>query len=165
MQCTDYRTWQKMGDLSTITSAIGLHQLSGDKDCPFFLTEIRKRVLSSAYAMDKEFAITLGRPPRICSRYCHIQLPLDLSDSEITASPGEVDLALQKLDANGWNTSGEHTHEVKLRIALLTSLIRENILELSMCSPTNDLEVKIEYVFLFIRMAYCHTKSLMMHPD
>jgi chromatin structure-remodeling complex subunit RSC3/30 len=155
LQGIDYRTWQKMGDLSTISSAIGLHQLNGDEDCPFFLTEIRKRVMASAYAMDKELATTLGRPPRICSRYCHIQLPLDLSDVEITASPEEIDLALQKLDANGWNTCGEPSHEVKLRIAVLTSLIRENTLELSMCNSTSDLEAKVEYVIFSVRKTYC----------
>lgn len=137
-----------MGDLSTITSAIGLHQLSGDEDCPFFLTEIRKRVMSSAYAMDKEFATMLGRPPRICSRYCHIQMPLDLSHTEIIASPEEIDLALQQLDENGWNTREEATHEVKLRIATLTSLVRESILELSMCNTTSDLQARVEYVSL-----------------
>lgn len=135
-----------MGDLSTITSAIGLHQLSDDKDCPFFLREIRKRVMSSAYAMDKEFATMLGRPPRISSRYCSIQMPLDLSHDEIIASPDEIDLALQKLDENGWNTRGEATHEAKLRIATLTSLVRERILELSMCNTTSDLQARVEYV-------------------
>lgn len=137
-----------MGDLSTITSAIGLHQLSNDEECPFFLTEIRKRVMSSAYAMDKEFATMLGRPPRISSRYCFIQMPLDLSHTEIISSPEEIDLALQGLDENGWNTRGEATHEVKLRIATLTSLIRERVLELSMCNTTSDLQARVEYVSL-----------------
>jgi chromatin structure-remodeling complex subunit RSC3/30 len=59
-------------------------------------------------------------------------MPLDLIHHEIMASPEEIDLALQKLDSNGWNTRGEPTHEVKLRVTVLTSLIRENTLELSM---------------------------------
>lgn len=119
--------------------------------------------MASAYAMDKEFATTLGRPPRICSRYCHIHMPRDLSHVEITASPEEIDQALLKLDANGWNTRGEATHEVKLRIALMTSLIRENVLELSMCVSTSDLEAKVEYVFLSVRMASGQMKPKTTH--
>lgn len=74
-----------------------------DHQSPFFLVEIRKRVLASAYAIDKKLALTLGRPPRICSRYCLIQLLLDISYEDIMAQPSEIDRAFQKLDANGWN--------------------------------------------------------------
>lgn len=121
--------------------------------------------MASAYAMDKEFATALGRPPRICSRYCHIHMPRDLSHVEITASPEEINLALQKLDANGWNTRGEATHEVKLRIALMTSLIRENVLELSICVSTSDLAAKVEYVLLSIKKAYCQIGPKTIHPQ
>ncbi|EED22275.1 chromatin structure remodeling complex protein RSC3, putative [Talaromyces stipitatus ATCC 10500] len=143
---SDFRTWQKLGDLSTITYAIGLHRPSSnlEEKCPFFLAEIRKRVLACAYSLDKELATTLGLPPRICSRYCCIELPLDLSYEEIIATPSEVEQALQSLDPNGWNIKGSLTLEVRLRIALLTSFMRENILELSMSHQTDDLLDRVE---------------------
>ncbi|EED14310.1 conserved hypothetical protein [Talaromyces stipitatus ATCC 10500] len=142
----DFRTWQKLGDLSTVTYAIGLHRPDSalEENCPFFLTEIRKRVLACAYSLDKELATALGLPPRICSRYVCIELPLDLSYDEIISTPSAVEIALQNLDPNGWNTKGDFTLEVRLRIALLTGFMRENILELSMSYQTGDLLDRVE---------------------
>ncbi|OQE26011.1 hypothetical protein PENFLA_c007G00997 [Penicillium flavigenum] len=136
---SDYRVWQKLGDLSTIVYAFGLHQSSEDieEKSPFFLVEIRKRVMVCAYAIDKELATSLGRPPRICSRYCIIPLPLDISYENMVLSRSEGEKALKDLDPNGWNTEGKLTVGVRLRVVLLTSLLRESVLELSL-SPTRQ---------------------------
>lgn len=144
----DYRVWQKLGDLSTIIYAFGLHQSSEDIEerFPFFLVEIRKRVMVCAYAIDKELATSLGRPPRICSRYCVIPLPLDISYEKMVLPCSEGEKALQNLDANGWNTEGNLTVGVRLRVVLLTSLLRENILELSLSPTTQDIILRVEFV-------------------
>ena len=133
----DYRVWQKLGDLSTIVYAFGLHQSGEDieDNFPFFLVEIRKRVMVCAYAIDKELAISLGRPPRICSRYCSIPLPFDISYETMVLPRSEGEKKMQNLDAHGWNTERDLTVGVRLRVVLLTSLLRESILELSL-SPT-----------------------------
>ncbi|KAJ5955508.1 hypothetical protein N7501_009787 [Penicillium viridicatum] len=138
----------KLGDLSTIIYAFGLHQSSEDieEKFPFFLVEIRKRVMVCAYAIDKELATSLGRPPWICSRYCVIPLPLDISYEEMVLSRSEGEKALQNLDANGWNTEGNLTVGVRLRVVLLTSLLRENILELSLSPTTQDIIPRVEFV-------------------
>lgn len=144
----DYRVWQKLGDLSTIVYAFGLHQSDKDfeEDFPFFLVEIRKRVMVCAYAIDKELATSLGRPPRICSRYCSILPPLDISYETIVLSRSEGERALQNLDANGWNTEGNFTVGVRLRVVLLTSLLRESILELSLSPTTQHIPARVESV-------------------
>lgn len=125
----DYRVWQKLGDLSTIVYAFGLHQSGEDikENFPFFLVKIRKRVMVCAYAIDKELAISLGRPPRICSRYCCIPLPLDISYDKMIIPQSEGEKEMQNLDAHGWNTEGGLTVGVRLRVVLLTSLLRESI--------------------------------------
>ncbi|KAJ5419501.1 uncharacterized protein N7487_003051 [Penicillium crustosum] len=145
---SDYRVWQKLGDLSTIVYAFGLHQSDKDfeEDFPFFLVEIRKRVMVCAYAIDKELATSLGRPPRICSRYCSILPPLDISYETIVLSRSEGERALQNLDANGWNTEGNFTVGVRLRVVLLTSLLRESILELSLSPTTQHIPARVESV-------------------
>jgi chromatin structure-remodeling complex subunit RSC3/30 len=53
---------------------------------------------------------------------------------------------LQKLDANGWNTEGILTVGARLRVALLTSLLRESILELSLSPNTKDIPARVEFV-------------------
>ncbi|KAH8690592.1 hypothetical protein BGW36DRAFT_259553, partial [Talaromyces proteolyticus] len=143
---TDYRTWQKLGDLSTVAYAASLLQPNGTVDdcCPFFLVEIRKRVLASGYAIDKELATALGRPARVSSRYFRIQLPLDLTHEQISGTPREIEMALQNIDSNGWNKQGKLTSEVKLRIAVLTSLTRESILELSLSHHIDGLQSRVD---------------------
>ncbi|OJK01999.1 hypothetical protein ASPACDRAFT_24719 [Aspergillus aculeatus ATCC 16872] len=143
---SDYRVWQKLGDLSTIVYAFGLHRSDRDvkPSLPFFLVEIRKRVLVCAYAMDKELATSLGRPPRICSRYCHLPLPLDISYEEMVFPGTTEETALLKLDADGWNTEGRFTVGVKLRVVLMTSLLRESTLELSLSPGIRNLTAKVE---------------------
>jgi chromatin structure-remodeling complex subunit RSC3/30 len=146
--CIDYRVWQKLGDLSTIVYAFGLHQSGEDIEerFPFFLVEIRKRVMVCAYAIDKQLATSLGRPPRICSRYCSIPLPLDISCEEMVLSRSDREKALQNLDANSWNTEGCLTVGVRLRVVLLTSLLRESILELSLSPTTEHIPARAEFV-------------------
>ncbi|KAJ5512925.1 hypothetical protein N7463_002477 [Penicillium fimorum] len=142
---SDYRVWQKLGDLSTVVYAFDLHQSGEDaeENLPFFLVEVRKRAMVCAYAIDKELATFLGRPPRICSRYCSIPLPLDIGyEKMLSRSEGEK--SLQNLDAKGWNTEGSLTVGVRLRVVLLTSLLRESILELSLSPSTQHISARVE---------------------
>lgn len=143
----DYRVWQTLGDLSTTIYGFGLHQFDQDleKSSPFFLLEIRKRVMVCAYAIDKELATSLGRPPRICSRYCHLPMPLDLTYNEILIQSNKEE-ALLTLGVDGWNSEGNLTVGVRLRIALLTSLLRESILELSLSPGTQHIRARAEFV-------------------
>lgn len=140
----DYRTWQKLGDLTTILFALGLHQAGDDKNTPFFLSELRKRVMVGAYGMDKDLALFLGRPPRICKQYCNIQSPLDLTWEELIAPPTVRQAALQKLDAQGWNTEGKLGSGARARTVHLACLIREDILELSIGQGRDNVEEHAE---------------------
>ncbi|KAF4294711.1 hypothetical protein KXW44_009242 [Aspergillus fumigatus] len=142
----DYRTWQKLGDLTTILFALGLHQAGDDKNTPFFLSELRKRVMVGAYGMDKDLALFLGRPPRICKQYCNIQSPLDLTWEELIAPPTVRQAALQKLDAQGWNTEGKLGSGARARTVHLACLIREDILELSIGQGRDNVEEHAERV-------------------
>ncbi|GIC92830.1 putative C6 transcription factor [Aspergillus udagawae] len=61
---------------------------------PFFLAELRKRLMAGAYIMDKQPATSLGRP-QISWRYCDVQLPLDLRYDEILADAPTRDAAIK----------------------------------------------------------------------
>ncbi|KAF7155810.1 hypothetical protein CNMCM5623_008690 [Aspergillus felis] len=143
----DYRTWQKLGDLTTIVFALGLHQAGDDRNVPFFLSELRKRIMIGAYGMDKDLALFLGRPPRICKQYCNFQSPLDLTWEELIAPPSVRQAALLKLDAKGWNTEGTLGSGARGRTIHLACLIREDILELSIGQGGDDVEEHAERVF------------------
>ncbi|KAJ5312365.1 hypothetical protein N7508_003195 [Penicillium antarcticum] len=143
---TDYRVWQKLGDISTVIYGFGLHQ-SGehvDQSIPFFLVELRKRIMACAYGMDKDLVTFLGRPPRICSRYCSLPLPLDITYDEMVRPRSDGENGFQNVDADGWNTDGNLTVAAKLRVALLACLLRESILELSLSPDITDIPAKVE---------------------
>ncbi|PYI18658.1 hypothetical protein BO99DRAFT_423041 [Aspergillus violaceofuscus CBS 115571] len=139
----DHRTWQMLGDLTTTVFALGLHQPAAANDVPFFLEEIRKRAMVAAYALDKDIATCLGRPPRICWRYCNIQFPLDISYDEVVAEPVVREAALQRLDAAGWNIDGRIDKGVRGRGALIVSLFRESVLEVSLSHELGGLEERV----------------------
>ncbi|GFF98018.1 chromatin structure-remodeling complex protein RSC30 [Aspergillus udagawae] len=142
----DYRTWQKLGDLTTIVFALGLHQAGDERNIPFFLSELRKRIMIGAYGIDKDVALFLGRPPRICKQYCNIQSPLDLTWEEVIAAPSVRQAALLKLDAQGWNTEGKLGSGARGRTIYLACLIREDILELSIGQGGDNVEEHAERV-------------------
>ncbi|PYI04630.1 chromatin structure remodeling complex protein RSC3 [Aspergillus sclerotiicarbonarius CBS 121057] len=141
---SDHRTWQMLGEITTTVFALGLHQPVVDTKTPFFLTEIRKRTMVGAYAIDKELATFLGRPPRICWRYCNIQYPLDLNYDEIVAEPEVRDAALQRLDSTGWNIDGRLDKGARARGSLIASIDQENALEVSLSNQLDGLEERVQ---------------------
>jgi chromatin structure-remodeling complex subunit RSC3/30 len=140
----DYRSWQKVGDLTTILFALGYHQLAPDDNAPFFLTELRKRAMVSAYVADKELAIFLGRPPRICGQYCDLTPPLDLKYNEIVADAEERDAALAELNEIGQSCEGFLTNGALGRLALRFGTHMENILELSLNRWADNIVERME---------------------
>ncbi|RAL06829.1 uncharacterized protein BO97DRAFT_438886 [Aspergillus homomorphus CBS 101889] len=118
------RAWGLMGDLASTVTALGYHNgfLCSRESEPQYLRELRKRVIALAHERDKELATFVGRPPRLSQRYCTVDLPLDLSDAILTG-PAEQ-LRLLRLGP---------VHPVsRLRAIVLLSMIREEVLELSL---------------------------------
>jgi chromatin structure-remodeling complex subunit RSC3/30 len=102
--------------------------------------------MAGAYSMDKQLATFLGRPPQISWRYCDVQLPLDLGYNEILADLHTREAAINRPDANGWNT-GEVIQKAQwMRVALVMGRIREQILELSLSDCVDDLPQRAKWV-------------------
>jgi chromatin structure-remodeling complex subunit RSC3/30 len=133
-----------LGDLSTIVFTLGLNQPPSDDNTPFWLLEGRKRVMGHAFSADKQMATFLGRPPRISWRFCNVSLPLDISFKDAIAEPSVREIALSRLNANGWNTIESDMQAVWLRVALLMGPVREKILELSLNQQADDLPARIK---------------------
>lgn len=130
---SNYRVWRRLGDLSTTVFALGLHQeIKVSPEVPFWLAEIRKRCLATTYAVDKLMATFVGRPPRISRRYCSIQLPLDIEIADLALSDEELNVKLSQLDPDGWYHDSTMRRSAYMRTFVLTSRIREDILEISL---------------------------------
>ncbi|KAH6986934.1 hypothetical protein EDB80DRAFT_690386 [Ilyonectria destructans] len=75
------------------------------------------------------FAFFLGRPPRISKRHCMIHMPLHLDIQAFRLASDSMNEELSRLDQNGWNRQSEIRIFAVLRWSLITSKIREEILE------------------------------------
>lgn len=106
-----YATYRATGETSSAVVAMGLHQgIKANDKVPFFLAEQRKRALMIAYYMEASIATVLGRPFRLSSRYCVLETPLDLTDSQVVATGPELAAALANLDKDGYSKSGVIQH-------------------------------------------------------
>lgn len=106
-----YATYRATGETASAVVAMGLHQgICPSDKVPFFLAELRKRALLIAYYQEANIATVLGRPFRLSSRYCILDPPLDLTDSQVVATGPELEAALAGLDENGYNKSGVMHH-------------------------------------------------------
>lgn len=128
-----FENWKRSGSLATAMIFFNLHQeIKVDDDTPFFISEIRKRLFVCAYENDKYSAIYNGRPPRLTRRYCMLQAPLDLSDEQLMSEGLELELALQSLDDQGWNSEARVRRGTFARLFVPNSLLAEEILEISL---------------------------------
>ncbi len=130
-------------DLTTAIFALGLHQEpKNDVEIPFFLLEIRRKLFWFSYLLDKNFATFFGRPPMINGKYCSCKMPLDLEESQLALGGEELEQVLGQLDADGWNASGPVVRSSWLRGTIISTKIREEILELSLGPDEADLQNK-----------------------
>ncbi|KAJ4299507.1 hypothetical protein N0V90_004752 [Kalmusia sp. IMI 367209] len=128
-----FENWKRSGNLSTALIFFNLHQeIKVDDNTPFFIAELRKRLFVCAYENDKYSAIYNGRPPRLNRRYCMLQSPLDLTDAQLMSEGVELEIAMQSLDNQGWNSVGRVQRSTFARLFMQNSLIAEEILEISL---------------------------------
>lgn len=144
-----YAAWQRTGEVCDAIVAMGLHQGNPvNADTPFWLAELRKKIFISAYGRDKVVATFLGRPPRLSYRYCKMELPLDISDDQLCLEGPALDAVIEKLDANGWNTSGNLTRTTWQRVWFQHCRVREDILEIALGSDDQDVSYRVEQIRL-----------------
>ncbi|KAF2452757.1 hypothetical protein BDY21DRAFT_294145 [Lineolata rhizophorae] len=138
------KVWRGLGECSTEMFALGMHRTpDDDPSMPFFLKETRKRVFAAAFRSDKILCTFLGRPPRIPYRYCDFMMPLDLSDDDLVAEGEQLERALAQLDSDGWDRRpNRKVHSSSwVRMRYLMSIVREDVLELSLAAGKKDLNI------------------------
>ncbi|PYH98276.1 hypothetical protein BO71DRAFT_371466 [Aspergillus ellipticus CBS 707.79] len=115
-----YHTWSRMGNVLSSMFALGYHEKveKARPRLPQFLIELRKSACATLYSADKNVALFLGRPPRMSKRFCHFQLPLTLTNSDI---PGDI---------IKWDPSVPFGYRAELRWSSLCAFLKEDILEL-----------------------------------
>lgn len=132
--------------MSSVT-ALGLHREPKEEYPDTFLaSELRKRQFVGVFVTDKTMAAMSGRPPLLSRRYTTCQLPLDISDDDLIAEEPRLSEMKSKLDLQGWNTLGEVYPSTWARGLLLMSIIREEVLEITLDDSNGRSELMLEYI-------------------
>lgn len=138
--------WVRFSDVCNVAVELGLHKEKHvDARTPFFLCELRIRLFEAIYVHDKYVSTYLGRPPRISYRHCIIQLPTDLSDDEVCSSQTDLMNTLAKLNG-GYANSGKLGRATVRRATTAHFIIREEILEIVLGSPQDDVGQRIHEI-------------------
>jgi hypothetical protein len=145
-----YQAWRLMGDLASVTSALGLYRTShashDEALLPTYLQDLRKRAIVGAHELDKGLATFVGRPPRLNRHYMGVGLPMDLPDSALLGPAEALALAAAGLDSDGWNSDGQFHSSTRIRAVTVLLAIREEALELSLGSQVDDTVLRSRYV-------------------
>ncbi|KAJ5546573.1 hypothetical protein N7494_004158 [Penicillium frequentans] len=140
---SDHSVWRRMGDVATDIFALGWHQ-GQSASIPFFLAESRKRLFAATYRNDKSLASFLGRPPRIPKRYCTLVMPYDLSDADLMEDESALMVKLTTMDQYGWSIDKRLKPAAWIRLRFQQSIFREDILELSQGTITDEKSEKLQ---------------------
>lgn len=132
-----FTAYSAIGEASSAVLAMGLHQGPGLR-APFFILELRKRLLVSIYAMEVSTATFLGRPTRLSAAYCNLEPPLTLTDEELMLRGPELDALLCRLDQQPSQLDARSDKITWLRAWVILGPRREEILDLALGRYTQE---------------------------
>ncbi len=134
-----YVTWKRLGDISSAVFAMGLHQeIVVTSEIPRWLAEMRKQLMNFAYTLDINLSLFVGRPPRISSRYCSLDLPFALDNDQLALPSSKLESAIEHLKEVDWTSKDTIPHAGMARITLPITMQREEILELFLGPARNN---------------------------
>ncbi|KAG4024977.1 hypothetical protein MFRU_076g00240 [Monilinia fructicola] len=135
---TSLIVWRQIGDLVSMSTALGLHR-QADNDGPVtFLSESKRRLFTIIFNIDKSSSHLTGRPPALSYRYTRFRFPLDIEDEVLTQGPEAIRIAADRLDANGWNQEGTFTNATYTRAHGYLAIITDEMLEVTLTGTAND---------------------------
>ncbi|KAJ9130756.1 C6 transcription [Pleurostoma richardsiae] len=134
-----YGAYRATGEVNDAVISMGLHQGSKPScKVPFFLAELRNKAFLAAYIMEVGLATFLGRPPRLSHRYSSLELPKDLSESQLFLEGPELEAAIAELDENGYSKVGKVHRMTWMRSCAGYAPRREDILDLALGNYTSE---------------------------
>ncbi|KAI0859428.1 hypothetical protein F4860DRAFT_253329 [Xylaria cubensis] len=129
-----YAVYRETGEFVNAVVAMGLHidVKQGKPRIPFFLEQMRTRIVAGAYSSDVSISSHLGRPPRLSYRYCNLTPPLDIPDIQLVAGEDEIARIIASFDEKGYNTSGKVSRSTWMKTWLGFAPRREEVLDLAL---------------------------------
>lgn len=95
-------------------------------------TEYQRRLVMTAYELDKAIACFHGEPPELLARYYMLNTPLDVSDEALMGDKYDLVEAIKNLDDNGWNAYGKIYGISVARAKFELSKVKEKVMDVSL---------------------------------
>ncbi|KAF1346519.1 fungal-specific transcription factor domain-containing protein [Delphinella strobiligena] len=96
MESHSVNAWHVAGQAVRVAVDIGLHGAPAPDAYSLVDMEMRKRRFWSAYAIDRNVSVNLGRPSAIRDADITVELPLQLTDDELLSYPSLLSLPLSR---------------------------------------------------------------------
>ena len=127
-------SWHCIGQAVRMAIDLGLHQSSSSTSSHLLTTEMRRRVFWSAYTLDRNISISLGRPYAVRDADVNVPLPQPYTDKELsTPMSGLATLPVRSPNPLDMST---FIHIVKLR--QIQSRIQDNFYPSDTSKVTNE---------------------------
>ncbi|OLN97269.1 hypothetical protein CCHL11_07721 [Colletotrichum chlorophyti] len=141
-----FACWQLHAEAVALSTFLGFHdEVSTEPYKPTVCSEIKRKVFSYVFYMDKVLASFAGRPPLISRRYARTPPPLDLRDEYLLSDEATLARHVANLDSKGWNTEGGMCSATILRARVMLARIRDEIFEIALGhGPVTPVEVLLE---------------------
>jgi hypothetical protein len=120
-----------------------MHALPDPPDYkPSLASELKRRLFSNLFTLDKVGSSFHGRPPLLGYRYATSPAPLDIRDEALIAGGEELERAVQELDEDGWARDGVLDYVTLLRARRRIAVLKDELMEIALGNmKTTSLDV------------------------
>ncbi|KAI0117952.1 hypothetical protein GGR51DRAFT_545834 [Nemania sp. FL0031] len=129
-----YAVYSETGEFVNAVVAMGLHIniKQGKPRIPFFIEQMRTRIVAVAYSSEVSIASYLGRPPRLSYRYCNLNPPMDIPDTQLIGSEDDIARIISSFDEKGFGATGKVSRATWMKTWVGIAPLREDVLDLAL---------------------------------
>ncbi|RAQ69391.1 hypothetical protein COH20_006391 [Aspergillus flavus] len=154
-----HQAWQRLSDLATEVLDPTIVKLGAR--IPFIFTQTRRKIIASAYWIDKSLASLHGQVPRITCLPQDFETPLDIDDDELLLKGFD----LLHPHSSDWNQSGYTCPATYIRARYILGAFRDELFQLSLIASTADRPPKLEDLSRRYRAAWLEMPNKLHYRD
>ncbi|KAB8276073.1 hypothetical protein BDV30DRAFT_235914 [Aspergillus minisclerotigenes] len=154
-----HQAWQRLSDLATEVLDPTIVKLGAR--IPFIFTQTRRKIIASAYWIDKSLASLHGQVPRITCLPQGFETPLDIDDDELLLKGFD----LLHSHSSDWNQSGYTCPATYIRARYILGAFRDELFQLSLIASTADRLPKLENLSRRYRAAWLEMPNKLHYRD
>ncbi|KAH9897468.1 fungal-specific transcription factor domain-containing protein [Xylariomycetidae sp. FL2044] len=112
----DPGAWTYVGAAMRLCIELGLHRRGPRRQSPSLQGEMNKRRFWTAYFLDRDISIAIGRPPSLSDHDIDAELPLDIDENTVSDEiVQQASLRVSNIPVNPPNTLTSFVHRTRLK--------------------------------------------------